>query len=215
MYIQLEGQILYYERTGEGQKPLILLHGNGEDHTIFDELINALGDGYTIYAIDTRGHGLSATPPEYHYEDMAEDLLNFVKALSISKPVVFGFSDGAITALIAASKNPGMFSRVIAAGANSNPKGLTFGARAGIKRQFKKDGSPLAKMMLKEPDLSPGLLSRITCRVLLLAGQRDMVKEKDTKKIAAAIPNCEVKILMGEDHGSYVIHSAKCAGYIC
>ena len=240
MYIQLEGQILYYEKRGEGGKNLILLHGNGEDHSIFDELVTALcgvGFGpsqaaaeaggaeasenttetsgeYTIYAIDTRGHGLSATPSEYHYEDMADDLISFIEALHIEAPTVFGFSDGGVTALIAASKRPALFSRIIAAGANSNPRGLTFSARAEIKRQFRSDHSPLTGMMLTEPELTPAMLTRITCPVLLLAGQHDMVKEKDTKRIAAAIPNAEVRILPGEDHGSYVIHSAKCAEFI-
>ena len=214
MYIQLDGQILYYEKIGEGDVSLILLHGNGEDHSIFDELIAALPPIYTVYAIDTRGHGLSATPHEYHYDDMASDLLNFIDALHIEKPVVFGFSDGGITALIAASRAAGFFSRVIAAGVNSNPKGLTHAARAEIKRQFKADGSALTEMMLKEPDLSEDMLSRIDCPVTLLMGQRDMVKEKDAKRVAAAIPGAELRVLPGEDHGSYVIHSAKCLDFL-
>lgn len=214
MYIQLDGQILYYEKHGEGEKNLILLHGNGEDHSIFDELIAELGDGFTVYAVDSRGHGLSATPKEYHYDDMATDLLNFIDALKIENPAVFGFSDGGITALIAAASRPEVFERIIAAGANSNPRGLSHAARSEIKKQFKKDGSPLTGMMLKEPDLTEDMLKRITCPVLLLAGQRDMVKEKDTKKMGSAIPDCEVRILPGEDHGSYVLHSTKCAQYL-
>ena len=215
MYIQLEGQILYYEKKGEGEKDLILLHGNGEDHSIFDELIKALPDDYTIYAIDTRGHGLSATPSEYHYEDMATDLINFIEGLDIKAPTVFGFSDGGITALLAASKKPELFSDIIACGANSNPKGLTFFARSEIKKQFKKNGSPLTEMMLKEPDLSDDILKRITCPVLLVYGQHDMVKEKDGKRMAGIIPDCRMEVLPGEDHGSYVIGSSKCACFFC
>ncbi len=214
MYIQLDGQILYYEKCGEGERNIILLHGNGEDHSIFDELVKKITEGNTVYAIDSRGQGLSATPAEYHYEDMAADLLGFIHALKIDRPTVFGFSDGGITALMAASREPDLLQKVVAAGANSNPKGLTLSARSEIKRQFKKDGSPLTEMMLKEPELTDEMLRRITCPVLLLAGQHDMVKEKDTKRIAAAIPSCQVEILRGEDHGSYVIHSDKCAEYI-
>ena len=32
---------LFYEKQGKG-RPLILLHGNGEDHHIFDESVDAL-----------------------------------------------------------------------------------------------------------------------------------------------------------------------------
>ena len=214
MYIQLNSQVLYYEHCGEGTKSIILLHGNGETHEIFDRLTEALLPDYDIYAIDSRGQGLSATPKEYHYDDMATDLLNFIDALKIENPAVFGFSDGGITALIAAASRPEVFERIIAAGANSNPRGLSHAARSEIKKQFKKDGSPLTGMMLKEPDLTEDMLKRITCPVLLLAGQRDMVKEKDTKKMGSAIPDCEVRILPGEDHGSYVLHSTKCAQYL-
>ena len=50
MYIQLNGQILYYEKYGEGQ-PFLLVHGNGETHEIFDVLIPELAEHYTVYAI--------------------------------------------------------------------------------------------------------------------------------------------------------------------
>ena len=30
MYVQLESQIIYYDKVGEG-RPMVLLHGNGED----------------------------------------------------------------------------------------------------------------------------------------------------------------------------------------
>ena len=69
-------------------------------------------------------------------------------------------------------------------------------------------------MMLSEPDLTDALLEKISCPVLLLMGEHDMVREKDTKKIAAAIPGAEYRILPGEDHGSYVIHSGGCAAYL-
>ena len=214
MYIQLEGQILYYERTGEAGENLILLHGNGEDHTIFDELIKAVSDHYCVYAIDSRGQGLSATPSEYHYADMADDLIRFVDALRIDSPTVLGFSDGAIVALIAAASHPGTFKRIIACGANSSFQALTMSARSEIKRQYKKDGSPLTGMMLKEPDLFKENLSAIDCPVHLIMGQHDMVKEKDVRKIAQAIPDSQVTVLPKEDHMSYVIHSDKLGRFL-
>ncbi|MCR4611432.1 MAG: hypothetical protein K5644_06005, partial [Lachnospiraceae bacterium] len=66
MLIQLDGQVLYYEKTGEG-KPLIMLHGNGESHEIFDRAVDILSETYTVYAIDSRGQGQSAIPSEFHY----------------------------------------------------------------------------------------------------------------------------------------------------
>lgn len=70
MYIQLNGQILSYEKEGEGS-PIIFLHGNGETHAIWDRMIAEMSMDHTVYAIDSRGQGESATPKEYHYKDMA------------------------------------------------------------------------------------------------------------------------------------------------
>ena len=47
MVIQLNSSVIYYEHYGEGQ-PLILLHGNGEDHQIFDPLGEQLSSGFEI-----------------------------------------------------------------------------------------------------------------------------------------------------------------------
>ena len=79
MYIQLNSQVICYEKTGEGA-PVILIHGNTEDHHIFDRLIEDMEKDHTVYAMDSRGHGESATPKEFHYADMAEDVINLIKA---------------------------------------------------------------------------------------------------------------------------------------
>ena len=50
MYIQLNGQVIYYEKTGEGS-PIILAHGNGETHKIFDILIPELSRKHTVSAL--------------------------------------------------------------------------------------------------------------------------------------------------------------------
>lgn len=59
MYLKVNGTNLYYEQTGEGT-PFLLLHGNGEDHRIFDELSRVLSHQYTVFAVDSRSHGKSS-----------------------------------------------------------------------------------------------------------------------------------------------------------
>ena len=41
MLIGINGIELFYEKTGQG-RPLIMVHGNSEDHTIFDEAVEVL-----------------------------------------------------------------------------------------------------------------------------------------------------------------------------
>ena len=85
MYIQLNSQVICYEKTGEGS-PVILIHGNKGDHHTFDALAETMSNYHTVYAMDSRGYGESATPKEYHYKDMAEDVINLINALH-NKPV--------------------------------------------------------------------------------------------------------------------------------
>ena len=80
MYIDINNVKLYYDVVGTGS-PLILIHGNGESHEIFDEAVKLLSEHFTCYLLDSRGHGQSQKVSEYHYADMAEELVKRVKAV--------------------------------------------------------------------------------------------------------------------------------------
>lgn len=99
MFINVNNIRLYYEKHGEGN-PLILLHGNEENHFIFDEAVEKLKKYYTVYTLDSRGHGQSEKVKEYHYQDMANDIKNFIKQLDLKKVTLMGSSDGAIIGLL-------------------------------------------------------------------------------------------------------------------
>lgn len=208
MFIQLNGQILYYEKSGEGP-PIILVHGNGETHEIFDVLIPELAKHHTVYALDSRGHGQSATPKNFHYEDMADDVVEFIHALSIQKPSFYGFSDGGIIGLLLASKYPDKLSSLIVSGANLKPKDLKKRFLRKMKRLYRKRKNPLLLLMLTEPDIEIERLHFISVPTLVLAGQKDIVKKSATQRIAKHIPHATLRILEGENHGSYVEHSPK------
>lgn len=213
MYIHINRQILYYEKTGEGS-PLLLLHGNGEDHTIFDALIPFLEHKHTVYAIDSRGHGASNPTDDFHYPGMADDIAMFISSLEIENPVLYGFSDGGIVGLLLALRYPGIISKLIISGANLNPRGMKLAFLHKIKQHYKKTGSPLDQMMLEEPDIDPSALSQIKIPVLVLAGEHDIIKLSHTKLIARSLPYSQLEIVPGEDHGSYILHSNKLYPYI-
>ena len=213
MYIQLNSQILCYEKTGEGS-PVILIHGNREDHHIFDPLAEKLSQEHTVYALDSRGHGESATPKEYHYKDMAEDVINLINALGIEKPYLLGFSDGAIVALLVAIKASNLLSGIICCGANLSPAGISHREFREMKKAYKKTGDPRILMMLTEPDISSEELRRISVPTMVFAGEKDCIKEKETFKISETILDCSLTILPGEDHLSYILETDKLYPYI-
>jgi pimeloyl-ACP methyl ester carboxylesterase len=208
MYVQLESQIIYYDKVGEGQ-PILLLHGNGEDHEIFKELMEALQDRFTCYAMDTRGHGASATPSEYHYDQMAEDVYHLIRFLELEKPLVLGFSDGAILAMLTEIHHPGTIGRLILCGGNTTPKGMEGYAYHEMKKRYKKMGNPLDLLMVTEPNITKAELRTIACPTLVIAGEKDIIRKKETKHIATEIPNATMEILPGENHFSYLINSDK------
>ena len=103
---------LYYEEFGYGF-PLILLHGNGEDHMYFKYQIEYFSREYRVIAIDTRGHGRSPRGDgEFTLSIFADDLHMFMTAHGIEKTHILGFSDGGNIALIFALRYPDMVERL-------------------------------------------------------------------------------------------------------
>ena len=208
----VNGIRLFYEQTGEG-RPLVLLHGNCEDHSIFDEAVAVLAERFTCYGIDSRGHGESDRVDELHYDDMAADLLAFLGALDLRDAVLCGYSDGGIVALLAARRTD-RITDLIVCGANTHPRGLKGRAYRNIRREHRQDPDIYNAVMLREPHITAEDLSTIRARTLVVAGSRDIIREKDTRFIAENIPGAELLILLGEDHGSYIDHSDRIAHII-
>lgn len=122
---------IFYEKVGQG-RPVVLIHGNGEDHTIFDRTVHLLEEKYTCYLPDSRGHGKSQWTGEFHYRDMAEDLIQFLEKLNLRDTAVVGFSDGGIIGLLAAPRTNRITS-LVACGANTRPEGLRGLCLTGMK----------------------------------------------------------------------------------
>jgi len=213
MYIKVNGIELFYEKCGSGS-PIILLHGNGEDHTIFDVLIERLSQHCTVYAIDSRGHGRSSSVKSFDYRLMMEDVAAFITELCIDNAMLYGFSDGGIIGLLLAIEHPNMISKLIISGANTHPSGVkaidAFFMR--ISYFFTRDQK--LKLMLTQPNITNVELNTISAPTLVLAGSKDVIKGEHTRMIAANIKNSTLKILAGESHSSYVAHSDKLYGII-
>lgn len=208
MLIHVNGVDLFYEKSGTG-KPIVLIHGNGESHKIFDELVELLNKQFTVFAIDSRGHGKSSEVSELDYCDMAEDIACFIQELNLEQPVLYGFSDGGIIGLLVASKFPTLLQRLVVSGANLNPQGLTLKFRILFRLKYLFNHSKEMRLMMEQPNISLEELEKITIPTLVLAGEKDLISEKHTKLIAHSIQNSSYEILKKENHGSYVIHSTK------
>lgn len=208
MDITVNGVRLWYEDRGEG-RPLLLVHGNGESSEIFDRVIPALAEHFRVIAVDSRCHGRSQDPAAITYDLMARDLIDLIRTLGLHRPIFYGFSDGGIVGLLIAMKEPELLGKLIVSGANLNPGGLRWITRLGIRLEHMRYPSKLTGLMLREPDISPEALGKIQVPTVVLAGSRDVVKPGHTRLIARSIPGSTLRILPGEGHGSYIIHSPK------
>lgn len=205
--VNVNGVTLHYAVFGEGS-PIVLIHGNGEDHTIFRTEIDQLtAAGYRVFAPDSRGHGANSPMTEYHYADMAEDMYAFITALGLSRPALYGHSDGGIIGLLLEIGHPGTLGMLAVSGTNLSPAGLipSFIEEFSAINQERPD--PLVTLMLTEPQITTEELKNIRIPVLVTAGENDLVLRTETEKIAGAIPGAEMMIVEKEDHGSYIVDS--------
>ena len=201
---------LYYTEKGFGT-PLVLLHGNGENGEYFKNQIDYFAKKYRVIAVDTRGHGKSPRGNKpFRLETFADDLKSFLDENNLKRVNLLGFSDGGNIALIFTLKYPDYVNKLAVNGANLFPSGLKAGFLLPVKlldglfyfpARFNKKVKrrlELLALMAKEPDILPEQLNDIKCPVLVMAGTRDLIKEKHTRLIAGSVPNSRLCFLKGD-----------------
>ena len=201
---------LHYIEQGQG-KPLILLHGNGENCDYFEHQIPCFARDYRVIAIDTRGHGQSPRGDKpFTIKQFAEDLHDFMDEKAIGKAILLGFSDGGNIALTFALKYPERVDKMIVDGANLFPSGvkpiyqwpIEIGYR--IAKLFAKKSEEAQKnaemlgLMVNEPHINPTELAQLKMPVLVVAGTKDMIKDEHTRLIYNSLPNAQLSILEGD-----------------
>ncbi len=109
-----DGIELFYIRTGNDDKPTILLaHGLTESGLCWHQLASDLEENYDLVMYDAYGHGKSSrVDPEKRF-DLVEDMHDLVESLKLKKPAVIGHSMGAATAAGFAAKYPEMVSAIV------------------------------------------------------------------------------------------------------
>lgn len=202
--VDVNGVQLHYAVVGEG-RPVVLVHGNAEDHNLFTVEIEQLAEaGYRVYAPDSRGHGANEPLEEYHFDDMAEDMYQFIRAMGLEKPALYGHSDGGIIGLLLEIHHPGTLGILAVSGANLVPEGVDPSILEEYWEAYEEEHDPLIALMLTEPHIEEDQLRSITIPVLVTAGEYDLILPEETYRIAEALPDAELVIMEGEDHGSYI-----------
>lgn len=104
--ININGIDVRYKTTGEGTD-VLLLHGWGCDHTIWQGVQEQLEKKFRVTSLDLPGFGGSGEPSApWSVEDYTANLEQFVEKLGLHDPILFGHSHGGRVSLLYASRNP-------------------------------------------------------------------------------------------------------------
>jgi pimeloyl-ACP methyl ester carboxylesterase len=207
---KVNGINLYYEVYGTG-KPLIFLHGNGGSIKSSRAKIDYFKKYFQVIAIDSRGHGKSIdTAKQLTYTQMASDINVLLDSLHIDSAFVSGQSDGGILGLLLAIHYPGKVSKVVTFGANMFPgKKAIFDeidklVMDTLKVTKNANTKRLYSLLAYQPNITEKDLQQIKCPVLIMSGDRDVIRLEHSIKIFNNIPNSNFFVMPGATHfGSY------------
>lgn len=104
-----DGLNLHYLKWGNGKVPVVMLHGLRGFAQTWQDLVDALGNEFTFYALDQRGRGDSDWGPteDYNADSYVKDLSRFVDHLALDRFVLIGHSLGGQNAVEFARQYPG------------------------------------------------------------------------------------------------------------
>lgn len=111
--VDIAGVTISYAHAGSGP-PLVLLHGGLSDRREWREQLAAFSDGFSVYAWDAPGCGLSDDPPEsWRMPDFAEAVVAWLSALGVRRPHLLGLSWGSTLALEVYRRQPDLASLIL------------------------------------------------------------------------------------------------------
>lgn len=225
-HVEVNGISMYYEIYGEGQ-PLVLIHGGGSTiQTSFGRIIPLLAPNHQLIGVELQAHGRTGDRnSELSFEQDADDVATLLKSLNVPQADIFGFSNGANTALQIAIRHPQLCNKIIA-GSPLLKKDGTFpqfwefmkqGTFEQMPQAYKDaflavtpDSAKLMTMyqkcanrMIHFKEFSDAEIQSIQAPVLLVNGGQDVATAEHVVAMSKLIPNCRLAIIPG-GHGAYM-----------
>ncbi|XP_031431143.1 valacyclovir hydrolase isoform X2 [Clupea harengus] len=216
----VNGVELCYQQTGAGDHALLLMPGAlGSGVTDFGPQLKGLDKKrFTVVAFDPRGYGSSRPPirdfPSDFFHRDAQDGLQLMQVLGFSRFSLLGWSDGGITALIAAALSPANVRKLVVWGSNayvSQEDIAIYNSVRDVSRWSERMRSPMEVMYGAEyfrntwsawvdgisqfthnpqGSICLELLPQISCPTLVVHGQKDpMVPSVHPQVLLQHIPN--------------------------
>lgn len=113
-YVQAGLVRLHYAQHGDGDEPLVFIHGYTSSHKNWSDTLERLPSRFTSYAIDLRGAGDSDRPGDgYTIPQFAEDIHLATRELGLDTFTLIGHSMGGGTGMRFAANYPERLRKLI------------------------------------------------------------------------------------------------------
>jgi pimeloyl-ACP methyl ester carboxylesterase len=216
-YVQINGAKIYYEEYGKGE-PLLLIHGNGGSINSMGNQIDYFKSKYRVIIADSRGQGKSEMKTDsLTYVQITKDWEGLVNHLKLDSISIIGWSDGGIVGLEMGISGKTKIKKIVTMGANLRPdstavkdwavKEVSKHKKEVLLKIKEKDATQnwnVEKQMLgllgDQPDIPVTDLAKIKAKVLIMAGDEDIIKNKHSVEIYENIPKAQLNIMPGETH---------------
>jgi len=216
-FIEINGAKIYYEEYGKGE-PLLLIHGNGGSIESMGNQIDYFKSKYRVIVADSRGQGKSELKTDsLTYVQITKDTEELVSRLKLDSISIIGWSDGGIVGLQMGISGKSKIKKIVTMGANLRPDATAVNSwatndvqnmRKMIVSKIKtKDTSEnwnlqkqLAGLLVDQPNIPTKDLSKIKAKVLIIAGDKDIIKNEHSVEIFENIPKAQLCIMPGETH---------------
>ena len=226
---------LSYIVSGSGP-PLYLLHGGMESRKSFKNQIPVLADHFTVVAVDSRGQGHSGpTNEEISYELMSQDVLALAKHIGHTQFSIMGSSDGGVTAMTIAMRNPEKVDKLVLLGTNFHFHAYSAEMRSAMTNyEWDGDTDPLkypgifiehylsgredltdfdrflkqmSVMWTTTPVYESTDLKKIQAKTLIINGDREDTDLNHVLEMYVSIPNSQLFVVPGGTHYAMLTHA--------
>jgi pimeloyl-ACP methyl ester carboxylesterase len=222
-YATINGVKIYYEEYGKGV-PLFLLHGGLSSIRGFTNVIPTLSQHFRVIAIDAPGNGRSEQADSVSFRSMANYYSQMIDVLRLDSVYVYGFSMGAISALHLAADRPDKVKMVVAHAASNHLAGYNEGfagttemtpeiveeyaswwveghrQRSPQPDKWKKYILDLQRLWYPEEFISDARLKSIQADMLILQGDRDLIRFENAIHMNQLVRKSQLCILPGTSH---------------
>lgn len=207
-------------------KHVLLLHGAIGSKDQLDKVKDGLSKEFEVSSINFRGHGGEPGSGAFSIQQFAKEVLDWMKAKSLDKTSVFGYSMGGYVALYLARHYPQAVEAVITLGTKLHWDETTAAKEVGmlnpevIEQKFPTFAGQLAQRhhpadwkeilhktaaMLKQMGSSNPLpldeYKNIAAKILILLGDRDkMVSFEEAVAVYRQLPSAQLGILPNTPH---------------